>query len=59
MKFELELDEKIIVDYARHLGYNDKEIETLTQQESFKTTLAGILNCTCDCVIYQIEMNNN
>ena len=58
MKFELDLDEKIVVDYARHLGYNDIEIETLTQQESFKTTLADILNCTCDCVIYHFENKN-
>ena len=51
MKFELELDEKIIVDYARHLGYNEEEIETLTQQETFKDTLADIINCTCDCMV--------
>ena len=51
MKFELELDEKIIVDYARHLGYNDKEIETITQQETFKTTLEEILNNTCDGIV--------
>ena len=51
MKFVLELDTQIMVAYAKHLGYNDSEIENLTEQETFKTTLEGILNNTCDCVI--------
>lgn len=51
MKFVLELDNQIMVAYAKHLGYNDSEIENLTEQETFKTTLSDILNNTCDCVI--------
>lgn len=51
MKFVLELDTQIMVAYAKHLGYTDKEIETLTEQETFKTTLEGTLNNTCDCVV--------
>lgn len=51
MKFVLELDNQIMVAYAKHLGYNDSEIENLTEQETFKTTLSDILNNTCDCVL--------
>lgn len=51
MKFVLELDTQIMVAYAKHLGYNDSEIENLTEQETFKTTLSDILNNTCDGVI--------
>lgn len=51
MKFVLELDTQIMVAYAKHLGYNNSEIENLTEQETFKTTLSDILNNTCDCVI--------
>lgn len=51
MKFVLELDTQIMVAYAKHLGYNDNEVENLTEQETFKTTLSDILNNTCDCVI--------
>lgn len=51
MKFVLELDTQIMVAYAKHLGYNDSEIENLTEQETFKTTLSDIVNNTCDCVI--------
>lgn len=52
MKFVLELDTQIMVAYAKHLGYTDSEIENLTEQETFKTTLSGILNETCDGVLY-------
>lgn len=55
MKFVLELDNQIMVAYAKHLGYNDSEIENLTEQETFKTTLSDILNNTCDCVVYCSE----
>ena len=51
MKFTLNLDKQIMIAYAKHLGYNDIEIENLTEQETFKTTLEGILNNTCDCVL--------
>lgn len=52
MKFVLELDNQIMVAYAKHLGYNDIEIENLTEQETFKTTLSDILDNTCDGVLY-------
>lgn len=52
MKFVLELDTQIMVAYAKHLGYNDSEIENLTEQETFKTTLSDILENTCDGVLF-------
>ena len=52
MKFVLELDNQIMVAYAKHLGYTDSEIENLTEQETFKATLSDILENTCDGVLF-------
>ena len=36
MKFVLELDEKLMIKYARHLEYDENELNDINENESFK-----------------------
>lgn len=52
MKFVLELDEEIIVKYARFLGYEENELWCLNEDESFIDTITEIIENTCDGAVY-------
>lgn len=52
MKFVLDLDEEIMVKYARFLGYEENELQYLNEDKSFIDTITGIIENTCDGGIF-------
>ena len=52
MKFILDLDEEIMVKYAKFLGYEEEEIKTLNENESFITTIIDIIENICEGSVF-------
>lgn len=52
MKFTLELDDKIIIRYAKHMGYKDSDLDYLNEDEYFKDTLIDIIENICEGALY-------
>ena len=52
MKFILDLNEEIIVKYARYIGYEENELWNLNENESFIDTITDIIEFTCDGAVF-------
>lgn len=52
MKFTLDLDEEIMVKYAKFLGYEENELPCLNENESFITTIIEIIENSCDRSVF-------
>ena len=48
MKFILDLNEEIIFNYAKFLGYEESELSSLNKDESFIITITKIIENTCE-----------
>lgn len=51
MKIELELNDKIIMKYAEHLGYDANYPDEVAEDEGFKDALAELIEDTIDAVL--------
>ena len=51
MKFVLELDEKLMIKYARHLEYDENELNDINENESFKSTIIDVIENTIDMIL--------
>lgn len=47
MKFELDLDDATMIEYARVLGYDEDELSNINKDSSFLDTIIGIIESTC------------
>ena len=52
MKFVLDLNEEIMVKYARFLGYEENELSNLNEDESFIITITEIIENTCEGSVF-------
>ena len=48
MKITLDLNEKLMIKYARFLGYKEDELLNLNKSEFFKFCLAEIIEGACE-----------
>ena len=51
MKFVLELDEKLMIKYARHSEYDENELNDINKNESFKSTIIDVIENTIDMIL--------
>lgn len=52
MEFTLRLDKEIMIKYAKFIGYEEEDIKTLNENKSFISTIAEIIENTCEGSIF-------
>ena len=52
MEFTLKLDKEIMIKYAKFIGYEEEDIKTLNENESFISTITEIIENTCEGSIF-------
>ncbi len=55
MKFELDLNEELMLKYARHLEYEENELSSINENIMFKDTLTNIIENSIDTLLYNLE----